>query len=116
MLRDEFTRTGNKLFRWRSEFPLLVLALVLLDLYLEPPLCFGGDVEDIWLGICAAVASVGELIRIHAVGHVPKGTSARTNTAPRGAMLNTTGFYSIVRHPLYLGNFLMWMGLTLYVR
>lgn len=27
--------------------------------------------------------------------------------------LNTTGIYSLVRHPLYLGNFLMWLGVSL---
>jgi hypothetical protein len=30
--------------------------------------------------------------------------------------LNTTGMYSVVRHPLYLGNFLMWLGVALYPR
>uniref|UniRef100_A0A7C3Z7K4 DUF1295 domain-containing protein n=1 Tax=Desulfobacca acetoxidans TaxID=60893 RepID=A0A7C3Z7K4_9BACT len=24
----------------------------------------------------------------------------------------TSGMYAIVRHPLYLGNFFMWLGLT----
>lgn len=28
-------------------------------------------------------------------------------------MLNTAGIYSTVRHPLYLGNFLMWLGIAL---
>ena len=30
--------------------------------------------------------------------------------------LNTTGLYSVVRHPLYLGNFLMWLGVALFPR
>src|SRR5690606_18354406 len=30
--------------------------------------------------------------------------------------LNTTGIYSLVRHPLYIGNFLMWLGPVLFVR
>ena len=29
---------------------------------------------------------------------------------------NTTGIYSLVRHPLYIGNFLMWLGPVLFVR
>ena len=29
--------------------------------------------------------------------------------------LNTTGVYSVVRHPLYLGNYLMWAGLMIYI-
>ncbi|MCK7542256.1 MAG: isoprenylcysteine carboxylmethyltransferase family protein [Marinilabiliales bacterium] len=30
--------------------------------------------------------------------------------------LNTTGIYSVVRHPLYVGNFLMWLGPVLFLR
>ena len=29
---------------------------------------------------------------------------------------NRSGLYSVVRHPLYLGNYLMWLGLTLIPR
>ena len=28
--------------------------------------------------------------------------------------LNTTGIYSVVRHPLYVGNFFIWLGVALY--
>jgi hypothetical protein len=30
--------------------------------------------------------------------------------------LNTTGIYSVMRHPLYVGNFLMWLGPVLFLR
>jgi hypothetical protein len=30
--------------------------------------------------------------------------------------LNTSGIYSVVRHPLYVGNFLMWLGPVLFLR
>ena len=30
--------------------------------------------------------------------------------------MNTTGIYSIVRHPLYLGNFVIWVGIVLFTR
>jgi hypothetical protein len=29
-------------------------------------------------------------------------------------VLNTTGMYSVVRHPLYVGNFIMWLGISLF--
>ncbi len=54
-------------------------------------------------------------IRAWAIGHTPKGTSGRnTYQGQIAEKLNTTGVYSLVRHPLYLGNFLMWLGLLLY--
>src|SRR4030095_3531295 len=30
--------------------------------------------------------------------------------------LNTSGIYSVVRHPLYLGNYLMWIGIVLFTK
>jgi len=115
-LREEWAQSGNRLFKLRSEFPLLVLALVLLELYLRPPMYLGRTRELVWVALCILVACIGEAIRIYAVGHVPGGTSARSTHQPRGSTLNTSGLYSVVRHPLYLGNFLIWMGLALYAR
>ena len=50
--------------------------------------------------------------------------SASCPATPRGAIpagrwpstLNTSGLYSVVRHPLYLGNYLMWLGVALFSR
>jgi hypothetical protein len=48
------------------------------------------------------------------VGHTPSNTSGRNTCEGQVAdTLNTTGIYSILRHPLYLGNFLMWFGICL---
>jgi hypothetical protein len=47
------------------------------------------------------------------VGYVPKNTSGRNTTIQRAHTLNTTGMYSIVRHPLYVGNFFMLFGIVL---
>jgi len=56
-------------------------------------------------------------VRAVAIGSAPAGTSGR-NTAEGqvASTVNTTGMYSVVRHPLYLGNFLNWMGVALFPR
>ena len=46
----------------------------------------------------------------------PDGTSSRDTRALRAPSLNTTGMYSIVRHPLYLGAGLMWIGIAMSLR
>jgi protein-S-isoprenylcysteine O-methyltransferase Ste14 len=49
------------------------------------------------------------------VGYVPKGTSGRnTKSGQIAESLNTTGMYSLVRHPLYLGNFIIWFGISMF--
>jgi protein-S-isoprenylcysteine O-methyltransferase Ste14 len=47
------------------------------------------------------------------VGYVPAQTSGRNTTEKVASQLNTTGMYSIVRHPLYVGNFLIGLGVSL---
>ena len=47
------------------------------------------------------------------VGYAPVRTSGRNTRNQIADSLNTTGLYSIVRHPLYLGNFLIGLGISL---
>ena len=74
------------------------------------------DFEDVWELICLAVAFFGSAIRVYTVGHVPEGTSGRNRSVQRADVLNTTGAYSLVRHPLYVGNFFIWLGISMFVR
>lgn len=69
-----------------------------------------------WEVLCLVVALAGMGIRAATVGRVPGGTSGRSTRSFGAEVLNTTGFYSIVRHPLYLGNYLMWLGPAMFVR
>lgn len=50
------------------------------------------------------------------LGYVPSGTSGRNTRGQVASVLNTAGMYSIVRHPLYLGNFFIWLGISLFAR
>jgi len=69
--------------------------------------------EMIFLG----VSIFGQIIRIVTVGFAAKNTSGRNQAAGQIAdEINTTGIYSIVRHPLYVGNFFMWLGPVLFLR
>jgi protein-S-isoprenylcysteine O-methyltransferase Ste14 len=70
--------------------------------------------NGIWLAFCVAVSVLGQVIRAMVIGFVPKGTSGRNIAKQVATVLNTEGIYSVVRHPLYLGNYFMWMGPVLY--
>lgn len=118
LLKDHLERSGAICFRWRSYLPMVFLPLMALalrrgetvELYLGDAL---GDLYE-WGAILMVI--VGQSIRILTVGHVSNGTSGRNTREQIAEELNTSGFYSIVRNPLYLGNCLMYVGLAAYTQ
>lgn len=114
-LIEEFDKSGNWLFRWRSYLPLAlyVLASAVIVLELDKDMQV---FDSTWAWSCLAISLFGQVIRAITVGFTPKGTSGRnTKEGQVAETLNTKGIYSTVRHPLYLGNFFMWLGIIIYV-
>jgi protein-S-isoprenylcysteine O-methyltransferase Ste14 len=67
--------------------------------------------KNIFINLAGLLVSLsGEFIRIFTVGYASRGTSGRESFLKADA-LNTTGIYSLVRNPLYIGNFLIFSGL-----
>jgi protein-S-isoprenylcysteine O-methyltransferase Ste14 len=114
-LRDDMVKNGNWLFRYRSYLPLFMVALLLISMRNYTFVSVNHTLDVYWELFCFAVAMFGLGIRAHVIGHTPKGTSGRNTSGQIADTLNTTGFYSIMRHPLYVGNFFMWMGVALFV-
>jgi protein-S-isoprenylcysteine O-methyltransferase Ste14 len=116
-LREELGRQGNWFFRWRSYLPLIILPLLLIALrkadWLERAV--GDPLQNCWEVFCLSISFVGLAVRFVTVGYVPSGTSGRNTKGQKAKVLNTTGMYSIVRHPLYLGNLVITLGLVLFV-
>ena len=115
-LQEEFEKQGNWLFRYRSGLPIIILVIGTLlylrtEMFPETFVLEETPYEIYFENFCLLVSFFGLGIRIYTVGHTPRNTSGRNTAEGQVAeVLNTTGIYSTVRHPLYLGNFFMWLG------
>lgn len=120
-LIQSFEKSGNTLFKYRGQIPALIFLLAVpivwfsnLDLYLQ---LFSGQRQFLRilltvLGI--AVTLSGLTLRAYTVSTTPKGTSGRNTNKQVADRLNTKGIYSVVRHPLYLANYLLWAGILIF--
>lgn len=111
-LQKQLTESGNWLFRWRSFLPVTMVVCGVLSMVPLTPLRHSGHVPEILLAIGLGVSFTGLFVRVLTVGQTPAGTSGRNTRQQIAEVLNTTGIYSVVRHPLYLGNFLIGFGLA----
>ena len=101
--RGFLERLGAWAFSQRSWTP-VPLALILVGVrwkWVRTPWLFG-------LGVLVVLAGLG--IRYWGVSHI--GTISRTRAARYGPLM-TAGPFALVRNPLYVGNFLIWIGFVL---
>lgn len=114
-LQESFEKQGIWLFRYRGVIPIFILVIGAL-IYALKKLNPGDSLieqqpyEFYYELFCLLIGLLGLVIRAYTVGHTPKDTSGRNVARQVAESLNTTGIYSVVRHPLYLGNFFMWLG------
>src|SRR3989344_2989617 len=105
-LVHSFEKNGNMLFKYRGQIPVILFLLAIPTLYFTDPVCIlKNDMLYYSLtGVAVAMSLLGQIIRAIAIGTSNKNTSGR----------NTKGIYSTVRHPLYLGNYFMWIGIVFF--
>ena len=117
-LQEEMEVQGNYLFKYRGTFPIIILVLGFI-IFLQTVMHkkefpdVNSFKDNYYIYICLLVSLFGLYIRIYTVGHTPANTSGRNTEGQLADTLNQTGIYSIVRHPLYLGNFFMWLGVAM---
>ena len=114
-LINSFEKSGNVLFRYRGQIPVILFLAAIPVVYLTNVDYLTPRTENVFLWIAIALSALGFIIRAISIATTPKGTSGRnTKDGQVAESLNTSGIYSTVRHPLYLGNYFMWIGIILY--
>jgi protein-S-isoprenylcysteine O-methyltransferase Ste14 len=115
MYQHEMARSGRRLFFIRGLYIYTVIAIGTLIVWqtgLEGP--FADPFWNCaWFWLSLVVAGAGALVRVITSGFAALGTSGRAKVAAEAAELNTTGPYSLVRNPLYVGRILNFTGLAM---
>jgi protein-S-isoprenylcysteine O-methyltransferase Ste14 len=113
-LKRELESQGNWLFKFRGQLP-VVLLIVQVVVYYFSVSGYKLKFEDpfVWGLVCLAVSLLGQAVRFTVIAYTPKNTSGRNTKTQVADTVNKTGIYSAVRHPLYLGNFFMWLGIAM---
>ena len=114
-LQNQILHVGKYLFQYRGQIPILLILIAApviykSSYYAQIPM----ETQLILKCIAILIAFFGLMIRFVTVATTPTGTSGKNRKKQVANQLNTTGIYSIVRNPLYLANYLIWLGLSIY--
>lgn len=117
-LTDQMDSQGQWLFKHRGILPIIIFiigAYLFLRNESNPSdwVLEGTPYEIYYELSCLAVSLFGFSIRVYTVGYTPPNTSGRNTSGQVADELNTLGIYSMVRNPLYVGNFFMWLGVAM---
>lgn len=111
----ELARSGEALFKIRGKYLGYVSGLSIVIAYFNGAMGpFSSDAANMaWFCVALAVAGAGAVLRLITSGHAALGTSGSNKVAAIASQLNTTGPYSLVRNPLYLGRIINFTGIAM---
>jgi len=117
-ITNQMQSQGTWLFKYRGILPLIIFvigaALFLKNESSPENWILKEELEHILYELsCLIVSFIGFFIRVYTVGYSRPNTSGRNTEHQVADVLNTTGIYSMVRNPLYVGNFFMWLGIAM---
>ena len=116
-LQDSLEKQGEILFRNRGFIPILFILFSVPVSYFNSFDCLIDNkaVEYTILFSSIGFIVLGHLIRAQVILSRQDATSGRNRNEQVADSLNTKGWYSLVRNPLYVANFLIWFGLSIYL-
>lgn len=109
---SRLARTGELLFRKRTLLGVAQVGLVGLAVATYPA---DAPVPSMRLALGLLLTGTGLFLRAWVAGTTPAKTSGRLVHRQQARTLNTTGAYSVMRHPLYLANLLVLVGVAVRV-
>jgi len=115
MYQQELARSGAALFKVRGKYLISVIAIGAVIAFLSGAIGpFATPSANLaWFWVSLGIAVAGALIRVVTSGYAALGTSGNCKSEAVASELNTTGPYSLVRNPLYLGRILNFSGIAM---
>lgn len=114
-LKNNMIINGNYLFKYRGQIPLILLILSIPIIWQNTDnYIYESNLKLICYISGSLLSLLGLLLRYYTIGTTPEGTSGRNRNQQVAKYLNTRGAYSIIRHPLYFANYLIWLGLAIF--
>ena len=110
ILSEQSAAFRRRLYDNRHWLPLLLYPAAILALLIARPFNIIPDSFFFTL-LCAIISLTGVAIRAMTVGYLPRKTEDEVTSGVKSTELITQGMYSIVRHPIALGNLLAWYGI-----
>ena len=108
-----FQALGGFFFRFRGQLPLVFLVIVIpLSFWFEYPLYPANSMFLVHV-ISTLLILLGIAIRAWVIAQKAPHTSGRNRHEQVAHSLNTCGLYSVTQHPLYMGSFLIWIGICI---
>ncbi|HEX7342561.1 MAG TPA: isoprenylcysteine carboxylmethyltransferase family protein [Rhodanobacteraceae bacterium] len=103
---------GRWLYHRRSTAGVVLLPLLIVSIWFPgyPGAEWSKSAINNLSYVALLVSFAGLALRWLTAASVPADTSVRSTREMRAAQLNTRGVYSVVRHPLYLANGLVYAG------
>jgi len=104
MVKERVTMMGNRtgLLGWFDQIRFNEILRQAIGLLLVAVCAYFARPDTGTVSIGLALAALGQVFRIYAAGYIFK-----------NKQLASTGPYALVRHPLYLGNFIILIGFTI---
>jgi protein-S-isoprenylcysteine O-methyltransferase Ste14 len=105
---------GNFFFQYRNRlFPLIFL---LAALTLRPSIMFGSPVADRLVAACGMIIILlGEAVRLLTIGFEYIHRGGKEGRVYAGRLVQG-GVFALVRNPMYIGNVLIAVGMTMFLR
>jgi len=106
MFQKSLERQGASPRQWRIRLGALLAPFAIIAFLNSGWMTqsFGPWGEELWDFFCLSIAFAGLAIRATIAGY---GQGADIESKASAARLDVTGFYSVVRHPVYIANFLI---------